>query len=175
MFYTKRSLSLKFNFRERTTNHVKLEWRPAASYGNTDVVGYKIFVNDRLAAILGHDQLTYTLTNGQSCALYTVHVQALSNDKEISSPMSRAVKFAWPGIRPGAFRRKDNGQTGAITVTWEHPQLEDETEDLIGYEVCRLQILLKSSTTCYRFIEIRKKHFMRIINKLQFYILTNKL
>jgi len=58
---------------ERTTNHVKLEWRPAPSYGEIAVVGYKIYVNDRLAAILTHDQLTYTLTNGRPCEKYTVY------------------------------------------------------------------------------------------------------
>ncbi|UJR33951.1 hypothetical protein I4U23_021369 [Adineta vaga] len=120
---------------ERTYTHVKLEWRPAASYGEIAVVGYKIFVNNRLAAILSHDQLTYTLTNGTPCDMYTVHVQALSNEKTVVSPMSRAVQFVWPGVRPGAFKRIDDGQTGAIVVAWEHPKLEDETEKIIGYRL----------------------------------------
>ncbi|CAF0725940.1 unnamed protein product [Rotaria sordida] len=120
---------------ERTTDRVKLEWRPAASYGEITVVGYQIFVNNRLAAILAHDQLTYTLTNGTSCDIYTVHVKALSNDKNIVSPMSRGVQFSWPGIKPGAFKRMDDGQTGIIIVVWEHPQLEDEMEKLIGFKL----------------------------------------
>ncbi|CAF4544485.1 unnamed protein product, partial [Rotaria sp. Silwood1] len=120
---------------ERTTTHVKLEWRPAASYGEITVVGYQIFVNNRLAAILAHDQLTYTLTNGTPCDIYTVHVQALSNDKNIVSPMSRGVQFSWPGIKPGTFRRMNDGQTGTIIVAWEHPQLEDEMEKLLGFKL----------------------------------------
>jgi hypothetical protein len=128
-------LFTKFYFSERTNNHVKLDWRPAASYGEVTIGGYKIFVNNRLAAILSHDQLTYTLTNGTPCDIYTVHVQALSNDNNIVSPMSRGVQFAWPGIKPGAFKRVDDGQAGTITVAWEHPQLEDEMEKLIGYKV----------------------------------------
>jgi hypothetical protein len=92
-------------------------------------------VNNLLVAILSHDQLTYTLTNGTPCDIYTVHVQALSNEKNIVSPMSRRVQFSWPGIKPGALRRIDNGQTGTIIVAWEHPQLEDETEKLIGFKV----------------------------------------
>ncbi len=135
--YRKRKKNLidNFYFSERTHTHVKLEWRPAASYGEVTVIGYKIFVNNRLAAILTHDQLTYTLTNGIACDIYTVHVQALSNDKNIVSPISRAVQFAWPGMKPGAFKRIDDGQTGTIILTWEHPQLEDEMEKLIGYKV----------------------------------------
>ncbi|CAM4854988.1 unnamed protein product [Rotaria socialis] len=120
---------------ERTTDHVKLEWRPAASYGEITVVGYKIFVNNRLAAILAHDQLSYTLTNGLPCDIYIVHVQALSSDKNVLSPMSRDIKFAWPGVKPGAFKRIDDGQTGSVIVVWENPQLEDETERLLGYRI----------------------------------------
>jgi hypothetical protein len=59
----------------------------------------------------------------------------LSNDKDISSPMSRGVKFTWPGIKPGAFHRLDDGQTGTVVVAWEHPQLEDETEKLVAFRV----------------------------------------
>lgn len=114
---------------------MKLEWRPAASYGAVAVVGYNIFVNNRLAAILQHDHLSYTLTNGIPCSIYTVHVQALSNDKKVASPMSRGVQFAWPGVKPGAFRRVDDGQTGNIIVAWEHPQIEDEMEKLLEYKV----------------------------------------
>jgi hypothetical protein len=114
---------------------VKFGWCPAASYGELQVVGYKIFVNDRLAAVLSHDQLTYTLTNGTPCDIYTVHVLALSNEKTIFSPMSRGVQFSWPGMKPGAFRRIDDGQTDTIIVAWEHPQLEDENEKLLGYKV----------------------------------------
>lgn len=98
-------------------------------------MGYKIFVNNRLAAVLRQDQLTYTLTNGIACNIYTVHVQALSNDKKIVSPMSRGVQFAWPGVKSGTFRRIDDGQSGDIIVAWEHPQIEDETEKLLGYKV----------------------------------------
>ncbi|CAF1469981.1 unnamed protein product, partial [Adineta ricciae] len=120
---------------ERTRTRVKLEWRAATSYGEFTVVGYKIFVNNRLAAILSHDQLTYTLTNGIPCDVYTVHVQALSSEKNVVSPMSRGVQFTWPGIRAGALRRVDDGQTGAVVVAWEHPQLEDETEKLLSFEL----------------------------------------
>jgi hypothetical protein len=38
-------------------------------------------------------------------------------------------------MKPGAFKRIDDGQTGTIILTWEHPQLEDEMEKLIGYKV----------------------------------------
>lgn len=88
-----------------------------------------------MAAILTHDQLAYTLTNGTACEIYTVHVQALTNEKNVVSPMSRSIQFSWPGIKPGAFRRMDDGQTGTIIVAWEHPQLEDEMEKLIGFKV----------------------------------------
>ncbi|CAF3704714.1 unnamed protein product [Rotaria sp. Silwood1] len=121
--------------RERTNDHVTFEWRPAPSYGELAVVGYKIYINNRLVAILSHDQLTYTLTNGSACEEYTAHVQALSNDKNISSPMSRGVIFTWPGIKPGAFTRLDDGLTGTVVVAWEHPQLEDETEKLIRFKI----------------------------------------
>ncbi|CAF4426991.1 unnamed protein product, partial [Adineta steineri] len=56
---------------ERANSHVKLEWRPAPSYGGVTVEGYKIYVNNRLAAILSREQLTYTLTNGIPCDTYT--------------------------------------------------------------------------------------------------------
>ncbi|CAF1293197.1 unnamed protein product [Rotaria sordida] len=121
--------------RERTHDHVTLEWRPAPSYGELAVVGYKMYIDNRLVAILSHDQLTYTLTNGSPCEEYIVHVQALSNDKNISSPMSRGVKFTWPGIKPGTFRRLDDGLTGTVVVAWDHPQLEDETEKLIRFKI----------------------------------------
>lgn len=122
-------------FSERTNDYVTIEWRPAPSCGELAIVGYKIFINNRLTAIVSHDQLTYTLTNGSACEEYTVFVQALSNDKTISSPMSRGVKFTWPGIKPGTFRRLDDGQTGTVVVAWEHPHLEDETDKLIGFKV----------------------------------------
>jgi hypothetical protein len=122
-------------FSERTSDHVTLEWRPSPSYGELAVVGYKVFINNRLVAILSHDQLTYTLTSGSACEEYTVYVQALSNDKNISSPLSRGIKFNWPGIKPGIFRRLDDGLTGTVVVAWEHPHLEDETEKLIGFKV----------------------------------------
>ena len=92
-------------------------------------------MNNRLAAVLSHDQLTYTLTNGTPCDTYTVHVQVLTHEEKITSPMSRSVQFSWPGIKPGAFRRIDDGQTRAIIVAWEQPQLEDKTEKLLGYKV----------------------------------------
>jgi len=132
-------LKTKQNFlsssRERTNTHVKLEWRPPASYGEVTIAGYKIFVNHRLAAVLKHDQLSYTLTNGIPCDNYTVHVQAATNDKNTASPLSRGVLFQWPGVRPGAFKRIDDGQTGNIIVAWEHPKIEDEKEKLLGYKV----------------------------------------
>lgn len=95
-------------------------------------------MNNRLAAVLSRDQLTYTLTNGTPCDTYTVHVQALSNGKNITSPMSRSVQFPWPGIKPGAFRRIDDGQAGAVIVAWEQPQLEDKTEKILGFKVCSI-------------------------------------
>lgn len=124
-----------FFLSERTTDHVKIEWRPAASYGEVGVVGYKIFVNNRLAAILSQKQLSYTLTNGIPCDFYSVQVQAVGNEKSIVSPMSRSVEFSWPGVRAGAFRRVDDGQTGTILLAWDPPRLEDETEKLIGFKV----------------------------------------
>lgn len=120
---------------ERTSDHVTIEWRPSPSYGELTIVGYKIYINNRLVAILSHDQLTYTFTNGSACEDYIVYVQALSNDKNISSPMSRGIKFTWPGIKPGIFRRLDNGQTGTVVVAWEHPQIEDDTEKVIEFRV----------------------------------------
>ena len=129
---------------ERTNNQVTLEWRPAPSYGELAIVGYKVYINNRLVAILSHDQLTYTLTNGSACEEYTAYVQALSNDKNISSPMSRGVKFSWPGIKAGTFQRLDDGQTGTVVVAWEHPKLEDDTEKLIGFKVGRMTRKLKN-------------------------------
>lgn len=116
-------------------DHVTIEWRPAPTCGELTVIGYKVFVNNRLAAILSHDQLSYTLTAGISCEEYLVHVQALSQDPQMTSPLSREVKFTWPGIKPGAFRRLDDGHTGTIVVAWEHPQLEDPNDQLRGYQV----------------------------------------
>ena len=128
------SLNMLF-FRECTRKRVKIGWCPVASYGEVTVAGYKIYVNNRLKATLDNTQLTYTLTNYAPCNIYTVHVQALSNDKNIVSPMSRAIEFAWPGVKPGAFRRRDDGQTGVVTVVWEPPQLEGENEELRGFKV----------------------------------------
>ncbi|CAF4237631.1 unnamed protein product [Rotaria socialis] len=121
--------------RERTHDHVTLEWRPAPSYGELAIVGYKVYINSRLVAILSHDQLTYTLTNGSACEEYIVYVQALSNDKNISSSMSRGVKFSWPGIKPGVFRRLDDGLSSTVVVAWGPPQLEDPTEKIIAYKI----------------------------------------
>ena len=59
----------------------------------------------------------------------------ISSEKSIVSPISRGVPFAWPGVKPGALRRIDDGQTGNIILAWEHPQLEDEKEKLLGYRV----------------------------------------
>lgn len=120
---------------ERTHQRVRVDWRPATSYGILSVVGYKIFVNNRLAAILSEEQLSYTLTNGSPCDSYTIQVQALSKDTQILSPMSRPLKFTWPGIKPGAFRRVDDGQTGTILLSWEHPKFEDDAERLVAFRV----------------------------------------
>ena len=120
---------------DRTADQVTLEWRPSPCSNGLTVIGYKLFVNNRLLAILSHDQLTYTLTNGSPCDEYTVHIQALSHDKNISSPLSRGVEFTWPGIKPGAFRRLDDGKTGTVIVAWDHPRLEDETDRLVGFRV----------------------------------------
>jgi len=54
--------------------------------------------------------------------------------------MSRGVKFTWPGIKAGAFRRLDDGQTGTVVVAWEHPQLEDQSEKLIGFKVKKTKL-----------------------------------
>ncbi|CAF3616975.1 unnamed protein product [Adineta steineri] len=121
--------------RERTNDHVTLEWRPAPNCDELTIVSYKIYVNNRLIAILSNDQLTYTLTNGSACEEYIVYIQAISDDKNIPSPMSRGVKFLWPGIKPGIFRRLDDGQTGIVVVAWEQPRLEDETDKLIGFKL----------------------------------------
>lgn len=112
-----------------------IEWRPSPTSGELTVIGYKLFMNNRLLAILSHDQLTYTITTGSACEEYIVHVQALSHDKNISSPLSRGVKFTWPGIKPGAFQRLDDGQTGTVIVAWEQPLLEDDTDRLIAFRV----------------------------------------
>ncbi|CAF5161471.1 unnamed protein product, partial [Rotaria sp. Silwood1] len=53
----------------------------------------------------------------------------------IVTPISHCVQFSWPGIKPGTFRRMNDGQTGTIIVAWEHPQLEDEMEKLLGFKV----------------------------------------
>ncbi|UJR13408.1 hypothetical protein I4U23_000423 [Adineta vaga] len=127
--------------RERMHDHVTVEWRPSPTSGELSIIGYKIYLNNRLLAILSHDQLTYTLTTGSACEEYTVHVQALSHDKNIASPLSRGVKFTWPGIKPGIFRRIDNGQTGTVIVDWEHPHLEDETDKLIGFRLLSENVL----------------------------------
>jgi len=128
---------------ERTHQRVRVDWRPATSYGILSVVGYKIFVNNRLAAILSEEQLSYTLTNGSPCDSYTIQVQALSKDTQILSPMSRPLKFTWPGIKPGAFRRVDDGQTGTILLSWEHPKFEDDAERLIAFRLISENILTR--------------------------------
>ncbi|CAF0920401.1 unnamed protein product [Adineta ricciae] len=121
--------------RERTHDHVTIEWRPSPTSGELTIIGYKLFMNNRLLAILSHDQLTYTITTGSACEEYIVHVQALSHDKNISSPLSRGVKFTWPGIKPGVFQRLDDGQTGTVIVAWEQPLLEDDTDRLIAFRL----------------------------------------
>ena len=128
-------LNSLLNFRERTYDHVKIEWRPAAAYGKINVIGYKIFINNRLAAILSDNQLSYTLMKGLPCETYTVHVQALSSDSKIVSPMSRSIQFLWPGIKPGAFRRVDDGQSSIVMLKWDNPTFEDKAEKLLGYKV----------------------------------------
>ena len=134
--FHKESINIREKFSsERTNDRVTIEWRPSPNYGELTIVGYKVYINNRLVAILSHDQLTYTFTNGSACEDYIVYVQALSNDKNISSPMSRGIKFTWPGIKPGVFRRLDNGQTGTVVVAWEHPQTDDDTEKVIGFRV----------------------------------------
>lgn len=121
--------------RDRRSDQVTVEWRPSPSPGQLTIVGYKVFVNNRLAAILSHDQLSYTLTNGNPCAEYVLHVQALSNDPHVTSPLSREVKFVWPGIRPGQFLRLDDGSTNTIVLAWDHPQLEDHDDRLRLYKL----------------------------------------
>jgi hypothetical protein len=114
---------------------VTVEWRPAISYGTLNINGYKVFVNSRLHATLTPDQTSYTITKGVPCDNFTVYVQALSTNKNVSSPMSRIVQFTWPGIRPGKFRRTGDGQGGLITFHWQHPKLEDPSEKIIQFRV----------------------------------------
>lgn len=49
--------------------------------------------------------------------------------------MSRGVKFTWPGIKPGAFRRLDDGISGTVVVAWDPPMLEDPSEKITSYKV----------------------------------------
>ena len=121
--------------RDRRSDQVTIEWRPSPSPGQLTIVGYKVFVNNRLAAVLSHDQLSYTLTNGHPCTEYLLHVQALSNDPQVTSPLSREVKFIWPGIKPGQFIRLDDGSTNTIVLAWDHPQLEDPDDRIRLYKV----------------------------------------
>lgn len=114
---------------------MKIEWSRPAAYGDLDVIGYRVYVNNRLAATLAANQSSYTLINGTPCDTYNVQVRALTKEKNIDSPLSQTIEFRWPGIKPGTLRRVDDGQQNIVQFCWDHPTVENNSEKLVCFKV----------------------------------------
>ena len=135
-----RKLFLFFSFSELGDDGVTLEWRPSSSSNHqSSIIGYKLFVNHHLKAILASDQLSYTLMNGSACEEYLIHLQTLTDDRTKANLLSPPVKFTWPGIKPGKVRRLDHGRTGLVLLQWEDPQLAESTDKILAFKVINLQ------------------------------------
>ena len=45
------------------------------TYGESHIVAYKLFINDRVEAVLSSEQTTFTWTRGSPCQDYVFQVQ----------------------------------------------------------------------------------------------------
>ena len=67
-------------FRACNFKYIAIQWEEPASYGDALIVGYKVFINGVVEAVLGQDQRSYSFTNGKWCKEYIFQVQALTNN-----------------------------------------------------------------------------------------------
>ena len=130
---------MKIISREKTIDSVIIQWNSSLikkqSKDNLTIIGYKIFVNNRLIAIVNHDQTSYRLINGKPCDQYRIHVQSITLNQDSTNLISKELNFIWPGIRPGLFQRLNCQNTQTIVLSWETPQLEDSNDEIISYKV----------------------------------------
>ena len=104
--------------------YVTMEWQRPASYGDADIVGYKLYVDGKVEAVVSAEQHVYTLSSGEPCREYKFQVQAVTSDESISSPMSAPLVVVWPGILLPNLREIDNdsGSGGSVLrLAWDEP------------------------------------------------------
>lgn len=67
----------KFVFRACNFKYITMEWNRPASYGDAQIIGYKLYVDNKVEAVLSSDQNVFTLTKGEPSQEYTFQVQVI--------------------------------------------------------------------------------------------------
>ena len=101
--------------------YITMEWNRPKTYGDTQVVAYKVHVNGKVEAILSAEQQAFTLSKGEPCHEYKFQVQAVASDDTYSSPLSPTLTVVWPGIMAPNLRQLENEDDGMIRVMWDEP------------------------------------------------------
>ena len=112
-------------FRACNFKYIAIQWEEPASYGDALIVGYKVFINGVVEAVLGQDQRSYSFTNGKWCKEYIFQVQALTNNDELHSKPSDPLLVTWPGVQSPVINRAPSVNGNCVTVRWISPDVTD--------------------------------------------------
>ena len=100
--------------------YITMEWNRPRAYGENQVIAYKLYVDNKVEAVLSAEQTAFTLSKGEPCREYSFQVQAITADESNSSPMSPALSVIWPGIMAPNVRQLEN-ENGIVRVIWDEP------------------------------------------------------
>ena len=57
--------------------YITVEWNKPMTYGEADIVNYRLFIDGKLEAVLSSEQTIFTLSKGEPCHEYSFQVQVI--------------------------------------------------------------------------------------------------
>ena len=102
--------------------YIVIQWDEPTAYGDALIVGYKVFVNGVVEAVLGPQQRNFSLTTGKWCREYIFQVQALTSCDGLHSKPSDPLVATWPGVHTPVLDSTPVIDGDRVTVRWEKPE-----------------------------------------------------
>ena len=120
-------------------------------YGDALIVGYKVFVNGVVEAVLGPKQLNFSLNTGKWCREYIFQVQALSSCDGLHSKPSDPLVTMWPGVQTPHLHPTPVVDGDRVTVKWDKPEATDGVRIKL-YKVLTSVLTFVYNVVLYRFV-----------------------
>jgi hypothetical protein len=102
--------------------YITMEWNRPNAYGEAQIVGYKLYVDGKVEAVLSNEQTVFTLSKGEPCHEYSFQVQAMTSDENLASPISAPLSVIWPGVQVPNLRQIEN-ENGILRLAWDEPSI----------------------------------------------------